>query len=443
MAWTKFAGNPVISSSTGAPDGRDDTTAWLSSDGTHWLMAYGIVNEAIVYTTPLGEYANWTQVGALFTGNTGQWECPDFYWIPTTTSNVTTVVKASTEGRDYWVTGFYDAANVQFYPAGGQQMGMGTQLYDYGVFYASKRFNDPSTGRQILFGWVIDMAGSGHDNPYSSTWASTQTLPRSVDLDVDGVSLKIEPVEELQALRIASSHTTRAGVAVPAGSRVHMTGIEGQQLEIIATIAFNASETPNCGIEVLLDTVAGQESTQVGFTSFELGQYMVGMDLPGNDYNITPVSYTDPHVCQQACEADPNCAAWTFVVPGGPGGERCCLKTPVPAPNPETYCVSGVMRAANTTLTSVYIDASGSSLNTSIAKNNYSGPLAGVNGQITLHIFVDHSVVEVYTNAGRGSTVITNRVYPTLPTSIGVSAFASSAASCSVVFLEVWELAEA
>ena len=79
---------------------------------------------------------------------------------------------------------------MQFFPAGSQQMGQADQLYDYGVFYASKRFNDPSTNRQILFGWVIDMDGSGHNNPYSTTWASTQTLPRSVTLDSDGISHK-------------------------------------------------------------------------------------------------------------------------------------------------------------------------------------------------------------------------------------------------------------
>ena len=121
----------------------------------------------------------------------------------------------------------------------------------------------------------------------------------------------------------------------------------------------------------------------------------------------------------------------------------CCLKNPVPASNPETYCVSGIENAPVTNLTSVYIQASNSSLNTSIAKNNYSGPLKGVQSQLTLHIFVDHSVVEVYTNAGQGSTVITNRVYPMLSTSVGVSAFSASAQSCNLVFFEAWELEEA
>ena len=149
----------------------------------------------------------------------------------------------------------------------------------------------------------------------------------------------------------------------------------------------------------------------------------------------------DGHDCEAACNADPNCVAWAWVVPGGPGGERCCLKNPVPTPNPESYVISGVKSPVN--YTSVYINASNSSLNSSITKNDYSGPLAGVNSTITLHIFVDHSVVEVYTNAGQGSTVITNRVYPTLPSSIGVSAFSLGSSPCSLLSLEAWELAAA
>lgn len=441
VLWTKFSGNPIISSSTGAPDGRDDTTAWLSSDSSHWLMAYGIINEAIVYTTPVGVYANWTQVGPLYSTNTGQWECPDFYPLPKPAGNVTSVVKASTEGRDYWVTGFYNEDNVSFTPIAGTQMGLASQLYDYGVYYASKRFFDPSTNRQILFGWVIDMAGTGHNDPYSTTWASTQSLPRSVSLDVDGQSLLIEPVVELQSLRMMSSLKQTRNITIAPHSSVPLTDIEGQQLEIIATFQFDAAFQPNCGINVLVDTLGQQESTAIGFTLQDT-TYMVGTDLPGNDYSVVPENYTDPHICQAACDADPSCEAWTFVIPGGPpGAERCCLKSPVPAEVQDAYCVSGVKGGAN--ITSVYINAANSSTNASITKNNYSGALRGVQNQITLHIFVDHSVVEVYTNAGQGSTVITNRVYPMLPTSVGVSAFSLSGAACNLVSLEAWELAQA
>ena len=78
---------------------------------------------------------------------------PDFYWLPNPNGTVDSVVKASTEGRDYWVVGNYDNSTVQFTPVLDTQMGLADQLYDYGVYYASKRFFDPSTNRQV--GWSI------------------------------------------------------------------------------------------------------------------------------------------------------------------------------------------------------------------------------------------------------------------------------------------------
>jgi hypothetical protein len=44
-----FSGNPVITAANGAPDGRDPTTLWTPDGGVTWYVAYGIVDEAIVY----------------------------------------------------------------------------------------------------------------------------------------------------------------------------------------------------------------------------------------------------------------------------------------------------------------------------------------------------------------------------------------------------------
>lgn len=48
-----------------------------------------------------------------------------------------------------------------------------------------------------------------------------------------------------------------------------------------------------------------REYTRIGVASMGLTRYMVGMDLPGDDYNVTNINYTDPHICQAACDADP------------------------------------------------------------------------------------------------------------------------------------------
>lgn len=63
VEWVKYAGNPIISTKTGALPGRDDTTAWRSADGKTWRMAYGTTVGAVVYES--ANFLNWTRVGTL------------------------------------------------------------------------------------------------------------------------------------------------------------------------------------------------------------------------------------------------------------------------------------------------------------------------------------------------------------------------------------------
>ena len=104
--------------------------------------------------------------------------------------------------------------------------------------------------------------------------------------------MKIEPVVELESLRLGETYVKHEHVTIDAHDTRPMFDITGSQLEIIATFEVASLNHSNCGVNVLVDTVGNLESTQVGFTFASLGTYMVGMDLPGNDYSITPVSYT-------------------------------------------------------------------------------------------------------------------------------------------------------
>lgn len=80
-----------------------------------------------------------------------------------------------------------------------------------------------------------------------------------------------------------------------------------------------------------------REYTPMGITGSVISRYMPGIDLPGSwgsfsihfslcpflltsavylpggDYNVTNVQYTDPHICQSACDNDPKCVSWTYV----------------------------------------------------------------------------------------------------------------------------------
>lgn len=57
----------------------------------------------------------------------------------------------------------------------------------------------------------------------------------------------------------------------------------------------------------------------------------------GDDYQVTDVTYTDAHICEAACAADPRCQAYTYVT-RPPLAGSCCLKEGVP---PEGTCTTG------------------------------------------------------------------------------------------------------
>jgi hypothetical protein len=72
--------------------------------------------------------------------------------------------------------------------------------------------------------------------------------------------------------------------------------------------------------------------------------YQPGMDLPGGtDYRNFELPRPRPRFCQDACLADPDCKAWTFIRMGVQGPlASCWLKKEVPQARPDPCCVSGV-----------------------------------------------------------------------------------------------------
>jgi hypothetical protein len=89
----------------------------------------------------------------------------------------------------------------------------------------------------------------------------------------------------------------------------------------------------------------------VGITLEDMGtsanrSYMPQTDLAGGDYRYMGVNYSDPRLCEQSCDADAACLAWTYVS-GKPATEpypvpRCCLKNGTGlAPRPNPSCTSG------------------------------------------------------------------------------------------------------
>ncbi len=66
-------------------------------------------------------------------------------------------------------------------------------------------------------------------------------------------------------------------------------------------------------------------------------------DRPGMDYSSFDLASANPSLCEQACDGDPNCLAFTYVKPGVQGASaRCWLKNGIPTAYPATCCDSGV-----------------------------------------------------------------------------------------------------
>lgn len=65
-------------------------------------------------------------------------------------------------------------------------------------------------------------------------------------------------------------------------------------------------------------------------------------DRPGSDIHRFEIDGQMPQVCQQACEENRDCRAWTYVRPGVQGRKAICyLKNPAPEARANACCISG------------------------------------------------------------------------------------------------------
>jgi hypothetical protein len=68
------------------------------------------------------------------------------------------------------------------------------------------------------------------------------------------------------------------------------------------------------------------------------------IDRPGMDYKNFNLPSPDPKLCQNSCQQDTACKAWTYVKPGVQGQyARCWLKSGVPSIVKNSSCISGVI----------------------------------------------------------------------------------------------------
>jgi hypothetical protein len=73
----------------------------------------------------------------------------------------------------------------------------------------------------------------------------------------------------------------------------------------------------------------------------------IDVNLPGSDYRNFDLAVADPSQCRNACAAEGQCRAFTYVKPGVQGpNARCWLKSAAPAAQSNNCCISGLSGAA-------------------------------------------------------------------------------------------------
>lgn len=196
----KVPHNPVLVAPPGynASEFRDPTTAWQGADGLWRLLVgansgvRGVVGTALLFKSRDFYHWHFANRPLHSVAGTGMWECPDFYPVRTegmqgldsklsstsssspSPSPVKHVLKISSDDlkHDYYSVGVYDSETDTYEPAVHRlDTGIGLR-YDYGKFYASKSFFDPSTNRRVLLGWSNESDSIQDD--ITKGWSSIQ-----------------------------------------------------------------------------------------------------------------------------------------------------------------------------------------------------------------------------------------------------------------------------
>nr|AAS88729.1 vacuolar invertase1 [Triticum monococcum] len=367
--WTKYEANPILvpPPGIGDKDFRDPTTAWFDESDKTWRTVIGSKDNhghtGIVMTYKTKDFINYELIPGLLHSvpGTGMWECIDFYPVGGADgSEELYVMKESSDDdrHDWYALGRYDAAANKYTPIDAEMdVGIGLR-YDWGKFYASKTFYDPSKNRRVLWGWIGETDSERAD--VAKGWASLQSIPRTVELDEKTRTNLIQwPVVEIETLR--NNSTDLGGTTIDTGSVLPLPFRRATQLDIEATFHLDTS------------TIAAVNEADVGYNCSTSG----GAANRGALGPFGLLVLADGALKEQT-------AVYFYVSRGLDGG----LQT--------HFCQ----------------DESRSSLAQDVVKRVVGFTVPVLDGEdLSVRVLVDHSIVESFAMGGRSTA--TSRVYPT------------------------------
>jgi len=217
---------------------------------------------------------------------------------------------------------------------------------------------------------------------------------------------------------------------------------------ISSTVSFNMPHYVGNQSEILVQFAKPSVATRLSVTVMEgvskplqppFAAEMEGYDLPGGDYSVTNVNYTDYRKCEASCGADNRCHAWTYVV-RGPWHASCCLKGRVPNYRKISTCTSGVKnRTSPSSGTEFFIDYVPSAEH--VSKVTVGGgdhrdtlKLLSTDATLAVRIYVDNTFAEAYWMDGR--VAMTVKTGSTVEAGISVS----SSTAVTLTGATVWRV---
>ncbi|VVA15474.1 PREDICTED: beta-fructofuranosidase [Prunus dulcis] len=381
--WIKPDDNPLVvpSQEMNSSQFRDPTTAWWHNG--HWRILVGgkRKHRGMAWLYRSIDFKYWVKAKHPLHSapETGMWECPDFFPLALNgrsgvdTSKVGEDVKhilkvSLDETRyEYYTLGKYFPEKDRYVPDNTSVDGRAGLRLDYGNFYASKTFFDPSKNMRILWGWANESDAADDDK--AKGWAGVQTIPRVVWLSPDAKQVVQWPIKELETLRGQKVDINNQNVEQ--GQHVEVKGITAAQADVEVTFSFGSLEKAE--------------------------------EFDPNWANL---------------DAQTVCSLRRSDVPGGigPFGLLTLASQNLEEFTPVFFRVFKTKENKHKVL--MCSDAKSSSLrpfNEKLYRPSFAGFVdvdLSADKKISLRSLIDHSVVESF-GAG-GKTCITSRVYPTL-----------------------------
>lgn len=459
-SWSKLASNPVMSTLDvpglqGVNMFRDPTNLWRDPDNSsQWLVAFvaqiGGTARVVVFATDDPTWRGGYRFSHTLYEDRFDFyrmlECPDFFPLQTGAGAPQYFLKVSTmeSHQDYMVYGAYtraaslegDGAERTVYVESADAT---PHFVDFGPYYASKQHHDPITGKTVLWGWTYE-----EDTEASAVargWSGVLNLPREVVYDAAALKLRTRPLSELQGLRDAARSTVVA--AQPVGNAASPVLVEpaagSRQMEIeveftipptafVTTSRYTAAAAPSFGLLVRHNadrTLFTRVSVTVNPIAMETDDNLYGgydFTDAGDYKRVAMPRDVATAQCAALCDADRRCLSWTVNVPEAVTDATCSLKRLAGTLSANATCTSG---RANKVVLGV---DKGSSGTTGWTTPHY-GPSAvysHLDGKVTLRVFVDDSIIEVFKDDGLES--VSTRVYIPDAAQNGVSLFATNLA---------------